>query len=150
MSSTVHAQGERKGREGKGRERKGREILVESQNEKCDEIEAIFAFWKSVMNHPAAKLDKKRKELIKNALKMGYTYSQLCDAITGCSYTPHNIGQNDRNQRYDGLTIIFRNADQIDRFINNKLNPPPVLSKKTNQTVQNGKNWIEKMENCYA
>lgn len=84
----------------------------------------IFEHWKQVMNHPNAHLDAKRNSLIAQALKWGYSLEQLCDAITGCSLTPHNIGENERGQRYDGLHIILRSADQIDRFIRNCHTPP--------------------------
>lgn len=84
----------------------------------------VFEHWKHVMEHPGAKIDDKRKVLISQALRSGYSVQQLCDAITGCSYTPFNTGDNDRGQRYDGLHIILRNADQIDRFIRNYHNPP--------------------------
>lgn len=84
----------------------------------------IFEHWKLVMNHPNAHLDAKRNSLIAQALKWGYSLEQLCDAITGCSLTPHNIGENERGQRYDGLHIILRSADQIDRFIRNCHTPP--------------------------
>lgn len=77
-----------------------------------------------MMNHPSAHLDRKRKLIIDRALKFGYTAEQLCEAITGCSYTPHNMGDNDRNQRYDGLHVILRDGDQIDRFIHNCHYPP--------------------------
>ena len=54
----------------------------------------------------------------------GVHVSQLCEAILGCSYTPHNIGHNEQGQRYDGLHVILRDADQIDRFIRNAHSPP--------------------------
>lgn len=87
-------------------------------------IQNIFDVWKDTLNHPTAKLDKKRKFIISNALKMGYTLEQLCEAIKGCLQTPHNMGCNDRGQRYDGLGVIFKDADNIDRFIRNFHNPP--------------------------
>ena len=71
-------------------------------------IQKIFEVWKNTLNHPTAKLDKKRKFIISNALKMGYTLEQLCEAIKGCLQTPHNMGCNDRGQRYDGLDVISR------------------------------------------
>src|SRR3546814_15962271 len=61
---------------------------------------------------------------IKAALAMGYTPAELCRAIRGCSLTPHNMGQNDRGQKFNGIALIFRNADQIDRFIGNDTVPP--------------------------
>ena len=75
----------------------------------------------AIMNHPAAKLDEKRQSLIRKALKSGYTETDLYVAIRGCSYTPHNMGQNDRGERFDGLHIIMRD---IDRFIGNYHKPP--------------------------
>lgn len=89
-----------------------------------DSLNVIFTHWKTIFHHPNAVLDEKRKKLIRNALKNGYSETQLIDAITGCSYTPHNMGDNDRGQRYDGLHVILRDADQIDRFIHNAHNPP--------------------------
>lgn len=89
-----------------------------------DNESLIFDFWKITMDHPRAKLDKKRKSFIKAALKTGYTVDECKMAILGCSKTPHNIGENDRNQVYDGLHIILKDADNIDRFIGNYENPP--------------------------
>lgn len=60
------------------------------------------------MNHPDAKLDSKRRKLIQDAMSWGYTIEQICYAITGCSRTPYNMGDNERGQRYDGLHIILK------------------------------------------
>lgn len=82
-------------------------------------ITNIFSHWKSVMNHPRSCLDDKRRRVISAALKSGYTEDDLMQAITGCSMTPHNMGQNDNKQVYDAITLIFRSSDHIDRFIGN-------------------------------
>jgi hypothetical protein len=34
------------------------------------------------------------------------------------------MGQNEQGQKYNGLALIFRSADQIDRFIANDTSPP--------------------------
>jgi hypothetical protein len=34
------------------------------------------------------------------------------------------MGVNDNKQIYDGLHVIFKDADQIDRFARNSKNPP--------------------------
>ena len=105
------------------------------------------------MKHPNAKLDDKRKRIIKQALGSGYSVDDLCDAITGCSFTPHNIGMNDRGQRYDGLHVILRNADQIDRFTHNCYNPPRPITKADELHVNNraaGSRWAEKKKAEYA
>ncbi len=89
------------------------------------------------MRHPQAQLDPKRRTLIQRALKLGYSATQLCEAINGCSLTPHNQGHNDKGQRFDGLQVIFRNADQIDRFRHNYQHPPRILSAADQQQAQN-------------
>lgn len=82
-----------------------------------DPVHGIFEYWQKTMNSPGSKLDTKRISLIRSALKMGYTPRQLCEAIKGCSRSPHHMGDNDRNTRYNGLNLILRNADFIDKFI---------------------------------
>jgi hypothetical protein len=135
---------EGKGMEGKRRERKGRERgkenIVASEMRPSvaeDPVTLIFEHWQTVMGRPAAKLDRHRKSLIERALKWQYTTEELCQAITGCSLTPHNRGENDRGERYDGLHIILRNCDQIDRFMHNEKKPPRSLSEATRQTNAN-------------
>ncbi len=79
----------------------------------------IFNHWLSVMNHPRAKLDNKRRRRIAQALKLGFSVAELKQAIDGCSMTPHNMGKNEGNQIYDDISLIFRDAEHIERFINN-------------------------------
>jgi hypothetical protein len=127
--------------------------LVRREPRTPDTLMMIFAHWKKVMNLPHAVLDKKRRESITQALAMGYTVEQLCHAIEGCSHTPHNMGKNEQGQRYDGLHIIFRDADQIERFIRNFYRPPQLQKiQKTQKTggereqasIKNLQNWLDK------
>lgn len=114
-----------------------------------DPITLVFQHWQATMKHVDAKLDDKRKSIIQKALKAGYSVEQLCQAITGCSLTPHNIGDNERGQRYDGLQVILRDADQIDRFIHNANHPPKPLNKTEMVTQSNiavAKEWLDKKQ----
>jgi len=96
-------------------EQKQENPLVEQKA--LDPVETIFAFWQKVMVSPKSVLDKKRRSLIKDALK-SYPPAEICKAIRGCSKSPHNMGQNDRNTKYNGLNLILRDAEHIDYFIN--------------------------------
>lgn len=82
-----------------------------------DPAPGIFSYWQKVMNSPRAKLDKKRIDRIRAGLKLGYTPRELCEAIKGCSRSPWNMGQNDRNTKYNSLELILRDADHIDKFM---------------------------------
>ena len=114
---------------------------------------AVFDFWKTTFQHPQAVLDPKRQRLIRQALRCGYSVAQLCDAISGCSQTPHNMGDNDRGQRYDGLHIILRDSDQIERFMRHHHNPPqpPSPSDKLLQTsVDAATKWLNQKKRTGA
>jgi hypothetical protein len=161
----VHARVERNGKEGNGMEPKGTEeegkrernnTIVASETRRrsgSDPVQCIFEHWKTVMQHPNAKLDPKRQKLIRKALSSGYALEELCDAITGCSLTPHNMGDNERDQRYDGLHVILRDADQIDRFIRNCSQPPKppcAADRHTQANVHVLQDWMQqKMQEEY-
>lgn len=82
-----------------------------------DVVPRIFEFWQEVMKSPTSKLDKKRIDLIRKALDLGYTARQLCEAVRGCALSPFHMGDNDRKTKYNGVNLIFRSADNIDKFI---------------------------------
>jgi hypothetical protein len=110
-------------------------------------VKQIFEYWKSLMQHPNAKLDDKRKTMIQKALNLGYSPEELCNAIRGCSVTPHNMGDNKQGQRYDSLQVILRDADQIDRFIANHHKPPCAVSnvdKRIQGNIDTLTSWVNK------
>lgn len=112
----------------------GSVVEAKRPNSKKLEVVEIFDYWKTVMNHTAAKLDAKREKAIGDALKIGYSTEQLKAAVMGCSVTPFNCGENDRNTRFDSVGIIFKSADQIDRFIESSINP----GKSRNLNIDSG------------
>ena len=115
--------------EGNGMEGKGKEVniceveaspvCVFDAPSNSASTQELFKHWQEVMNHPKAKLDKKRKGAIQKALKLGFSIDELKQAISGCSKTPHNMGQNDSGQVYDDISLILRDAEHIERFMNN-------------------------------
>jgi len=113
------------------------------------EIAEVFGYWQQTMGHPQAQLDEKRRKCIRSALSWGYTVAQVFDAILGCSLTPHNRGENEQGQRYDGLHIILRSADQIDRFIRNAYSPPRRRTKADELQADNlaaGDRWLARLQ----
>ncbi|KTD41850.1 hypothetical protein [Legionella parisiensis] len=84
----------------------------------------LFKYWQTIMSHPRAVFDAKRQRKVEQAFKLGYSLVDLKKAIDGCSMTPYNMGKNDSNQVYDDISLILRDAEHIERFINNATNPP--------------------------
>lgn len=107
-------------------------------------VAEIFECWKEVWNHPKAKLDSKRKQIISKALQ-NYSIDELKQAILGCSYTPHNKGENERGEVYDGIHIIFKDSDQIERFIRNCATKPSPMPKISSDRLKSGLNVIQQL-----
>lgn len=129
--------------ERKGREEKGRDIDKALDKASSDFLEGqlkeIFSYWQMKLKHPKAKLDKKRRSKIKDALMLGYTMEELKQAIDGCAMTPHNMGENSQRKKYDDVGLIFRDADHIERFVQNtEAHTPPAM----NQIDQNSEGAI--------
>ena len=77
----------------------------------------IFAFWQSATGHKRGRLDDKRMKIICSRLSDGYTEDDLKLAAFGCAHSRFHQGENDRHQVYDSVELIYRNADQVDKFI---------------------------------
>lgn len=81
------------------------------------EIQAVFSHWQDRCDHPRAKLDDKRKRLIRARLKDGYTVDDLMRAIDGCARSPFHQGDNDGGKVYDDLGLICRDGAHVDQFL---------------------------------
>lgn len=112
----------------------------------------IFKHWQEVMNHPRSVLSDKAEKLIKARMKEGFTLENIIDAINGCAKSPHNMGENERNTRYDGLDLILRDGENTNRFMgyNTTLKPykPKIdgLSKAGNKSVEAMNQWLSEGE----
>lgn len=107
----------------------------------------LFGFWKETMKKSGAtKLDSKRKTAIKNRLKDGYSVEDIRLAIINCSLTPHNMGQNDRGQKFNDIELICRNAANLERFMES--NPMQAQQQSADFTGQQSvSNWADGLEN---
>lgn len=97
-------------------EQEQKQITTLVEQKPLDVVVEIFGYWQRIMNSPRSVLDADRRRLIEKALK-SYTPADICKAIRGCSKSPHNMGQNEQKTKYNGLGLILRNAEKIDRFI---------------------------------
>lgn len=81
------------------------------------EVEAVFLHWQSVLGKQKAKLDEKRRATIAKMLAAGYTVEDLKRAVDGCKASEWHQGKNDRGKVYDSLTLICRDAEHVDAFM---------------------------------
>lgn len=105
-------------------------------------VERVFDHWRTTHQHPQAKLDEKRRRLIRAALKT-YSEADLCQAITGYRNSPHHMGQNDRSTVYDAIELMLRDAKHIDAGLRFARDPPRTdLSSLTRRNVAAVENWV--------
>lgn len=84
---------------------------------KSEDIAAVFDHWRKIMGHERSRMDTARQTVIRKRLSDGYTVEDLMLAIEGCAASAFHMGENERGQRYDSLTLILRDADHVDKFI---------------------------------
>jgi hypothetical protein len=82
-----------------------------------NDINAVFTRWKECMGHTRARLDIVRRKAIGAMLRCGYSVDDLHLAIFGCSISDFHQGNNDRQMKYDDITLICRDAQHVDKFI---------------------------------
>ena len=81
------------------------------------EVEEVFCYWQQVLNRQSSKLDKKRTWQIERSLELGYSVEDLKKAIDGIKKSSFHMGNNEGGEIYDGLNNVFRDSNQIDKFI---------------------------------
>ena len=105
-------------------------------------VDRVFEHWRTVHGHPQAKLDAKRRKLIRDALK-GYSEADLCQSISGYKNSPHHQGQNDKATVYDAIELLLRDAKHIDAGLRFYRDPPRTdLSTLTRRNVAAVENWV--------
>ena len=85
--------------------------------QKLDAVRRVFEYWKVATKHPKACLDVKRKKLIMDRLTDGYSEESLKLACIGIANCRWNQGENPQHKVYDSIQLLFRCADQVDRFM---------------------------------
>lgn len=110
----------------------------------ADDVQTVFEYWKQVMSHPRSGLDKKRRRVIAEALKL-YSVEDLKKAVDGCRASPFHMGDNDRNRPFNKVELIFRDADKIDTFIDFS-DHPPVNRAKVMTASDQSMAWAQAMD----
>jgi len=104
-------------------------------------VEFVFSHWQSVWGHATAKLDDKRRKVIKAALR-NYSEADLCQCISGYQNSPHHTGQNDRATVYDSIELFLRDSKHIDAGLKFYTDPPRSdLSEATRRTIAQTEEW---------
>jgi hypothetical protein len=81
------------------------------------DVRGVFEHWRAKLGKSAAaKLDRKREARIRWALD-AYGAESVRRCIDGYAASPWHLGQNDRGQRYDDLTLWLRDAEHVERGI---------------------------------
>jgi hypothetical protein len=81
-------------------------------------IEQVFQHWVLTCRSgrgPKPAMSDQRIVVIGAAIH-DYGVKTCLDAITGCSFSDWHMGQNPQGKKYNDVELIFRNAQNIERF----------------------------------
>lgn len=105
-------------------------------------VDRVFVHWQSVHDYKTAKLDPKRRKLIREALKL-YGEDDLCRSLSGYKNSPHHMGQNDRNTVYNSIELLLKDAKRIDAGLRFFDSPPRTdLSAQTRRIIDQTADWV--------
>ena len=84
--------------------------------DKSGPVERVFAHWRTVLEHPKATLDPKRRRILVAALRLK-PEADCLRVIDGCRASAYHMGENEKRTRYDSIGLLFRDADHMERFV---------------------------------
>jgi hypothetical protein len=80
-------------------------------------VKIVWDHWAKTMGaSKLAILDHDRKVKIAASIH-DYGIEASCLAIDGCASSPFHMGDNPQQKKYNGIDLIFRDADKIEGFI---------------------------------
>ena len=80
-------------------------------------VKIVWDHWAKTMGaSKLAVLDHDRKVKIAASI-YDYGIEASCLAIDGCASSPFHMGDNPQQKKYNGIDLIFRDADKIEGFI---------------------------------
>jgi hypothetical protein len=101
-----------------------------------ENINHVYEVWKFILEHPNAKLVKKRQKAIMYRLREGYSVLDLELAIEGCRNSDYHRRINDNGKRYDDIELICHDGVKLENFIHMRIDEemhtyscPPCKSK---------------------
>jgi len=81
------------------------------------DITTLFQHWVDTFSKRAStQLDESRKKKIAAALK-AYGMDTCKQAVEGCALSPWHTGTNPNNKKYTDISLILRNADRVEFFV---------------------------------
>ena len=82
-----------------------------------DRMQELFQYWKDTFNKRSSTVfDEARQKKIAVALR-NYGMEKCKKAIKGCALSSWHTGNNPQNKTYNELSLIFRNSDKVEMFI---------------------------------
>jgi hypothetical protein len=106
--------------------KRGRPVSAKSlsRSKKAKEVsladkEEVFNYWVDTLKASARRkpvLDEKRLATIGAAI-YDFGVEQCKQAIDGCKLSPFHMGRNKMNKKYDDIELILRDAQHIERFL---------------------------------
>lgn len=81
-------------------------------------VERVIDYWRVTMpNRSGARPTENRRKAVRARLTEGYSEQQLLAAIDGCAASAWHQGSNDTGRAYNDLTLICRNGEKVESFI---------------------------------
>lgn len=92
-----------------------RKVMPGAARVSMADVERVMETWRQVCDKPTAKLTDPRERRIREAIR-AYGIDTVLDAVHGIVHSEFHMGRNSRGERYDDITLILRDAKNIEKF----------------------------------
>lgn len=90
---------------------------VKAKSVSPEAVKMVWNYWVKTMGSSKAVLDDDRTLDIAAAIH-DYGIDGCTQAIQGCANSPWHMGSNPQHKKYNGISLIFRDAEKTEGFIN--------------------------------
>lgn len=108
-------------------------------------VAEVFDAWQRATGHRQAKLTRDRRSRIERALR-DYPVEDLIDACHGVTMSAFHMGDNDRQTVYDDLSVILKDARNIEKFRDLARGTAPAPLAQTPKNLRGIRQFLEAQE----
>lgn len=120
-------------------------------SEPTPDMIAVFDRWREVTDSKRAKFTDDRKKKIRARLESDrFTVEELFQCLEGWKLSPWHQGNNPSSTVYDKIETIFRNAEQVEKFIKLVSRPDVVWTDPEESDFKNPVKFADAMDLNFA
>lgn len=91
-------------------------LVTSGGSDRRESVQRVWEAWLESTGKRRSVFDPKRRRLIEARLQ-DYSTDELVEAVQGWKASPYHRGENERGEVYNGLGLLLRDSEHVEKFI---------------------------------